>query len=340
METIIKFLKNPQNQGLHVNKYKIELSKIAEFIDHVKENYGIPNIPQRGGDGKEIINTFVEREKITVKVRDHRLSQRLKNALILIILKEDKPEIGDYFSISNEELESQRSIPGAQAPGAFYRMQRRFTPTGPPGLSGFMDSMLFPKHFDVLYIDYRLSKDQENILFEFVSLNEIGFKMFNDLILCLPILSDSFEKVSQRKTYCEKYIFKIYDLVVQLWIKLEDKFIFNDNIENFLTASIKYYTEEEWITSIILSSISVESILAELYEDEYKKSAPDIPLGQLIKEVGKKISFPSDLKKKIQALNDARIASVHRSENPVSDKDTIISMMGITCLLIWYFDKS
>ena len=339
MEKIIKFLKNPQNQGLHVHNYKIKLSKIAEFIDHVNEKYGIQNFSQRGGDGNQLIKTFIERGTKTIKYRDKQLSQRLNEALILILIKEDKPEIGDYYSISNEKIESQRSTPAINSSIGFWRMQRVLTPF-PTTRSGLMDSMLFPEHFDVLYIDFRLSKDEESMLIEFVSLNEIGFKMFNDLILCLPILNDSFEKVSQRKTYCEKYIFKIYDLVVQLWITLEDKFIFNDNIENFLTASIKYYSEEEWITSIILSSISVESILAELYEDEYKRNAPDVALGKLLTHVEKKIKFPADLRKKLQALNKARIASVHRSENPVSDKDTIISMMGITCLLIWYFDKS
>jgi len=335
METIINFLKNPQIQGLHVHQYKIELSKIAEFIDHVTENYkiqGIPPIP----DGSPLIERFVEREKRMPKIRDRRLANRLNEALTLIILKEDKPEIFDYFKISLEELEKQRK---AEGPQAFWRTQRLLSPTENSPRSGFFDSMIFPEHHDVLHMNYRMSKDEENMLIEFVSLNEKGFKMFNDLILCLPILSESFDKISQRKSSCEKYIFKIYDLVVQLWIPSEDKFVFNDNIENFLEAAITYYTKKEWITSIILSSIAVESILAELYEEEHKKKAPDIPLGQLIKEVGKKIKFPSDLEKKLQALNTARIASVHRSENPVSDKDTIISLMGITSLIIWYFEN-
>ena len=58
-------------------------------------------------------------------------------------------------------------------------------------------------------------------------------------------------------------------------------------ILNFLEASINYYSQKEWRTSIILSSIAVEGIFAELYEEEYKKNVPDIPLGGLIKEVEK-----------------------------------------------------
>ena len=176
-------------------------------------------------------------------------------------------------------------------------------------------------------------------MIELLSLNEIGFSLFNDLISCLPVLNDSFEKISQRKSHSEKYIFKLYDMVVKLWINEEDRFLLNENLKNFLSASIRYYTIKEWRTSIVLSSIAVESIFAELYEEEYKENVPDIPLGGLITEVEKKISLPSDWKKKIQELNKARIASVHRSENPVSDKDAIVSMMGSTSLLMWYFEN-
>jgi len=77
----------------------------------------------------------------------------------------------------------------------------------------------------------------------------------------------------------------------------------------------------------------------ELYEETYKNNAPDIPLGGLIKQVEEKISLPTELSRKISDLNKARIASVHRSENPVSDKDSIISMMGVTSLTMWYFDN-
>lgn len=325
METITNFLNKPHITGLHVLICKMELSKIAEFIDHVNENYSIEGFKTIGGIA--VIKRFVDRAKRGEKLGG-RLSYRLSEAVARIIMKEDKPEICDYFNVSPEELENTRKDEGY---AGFRRMQRL--------ISGFFNSKLFPEHLEVLYIDTRISKDKKNILIELVSLKEIGFKIFNDFISCLPVLNDSFEKISQKKSHSEKYIFKLYDLVVQLWIDLEDKFIFNDNIANFLTASITYYDEEEWITSIILNSIAVESIFAELYEEEYKKNAPDVPLGNLIKEVEKKISLPSDLKKKLQALNKVRIASVHRSENPVSDKDTIISMMGITSLIIWYFDN-
>jgi len=326
MEMIINFLSNPRTTGLHIQIYEIELSKIAEFIDDVNENYIIEDL--RKINGIDVIKRFVELEEREEKSGNQWISDRLSTAIASIIRKEVKPEIYDYFKISSEDLEKAR--PSEGYPG-FRRVQRLIT--------GFFDPKLFPKYLEVLYMNYRMSKVEKNMVIELISLNEIGFKIFNDFISCLPVLNDSFEKISERESHIERYIFKLYDMVVKLWIDLENKFLLNDNIKDFLTASINYYANEEWRTSVILSSIAVESIFAELYEEEYMINAPDIPLGGLITKVEEKISFPSDLMEKIQGLNKARIASVHRSENPVSSKDAIISMMGITSLIIWYFDN-
>lgn len=327
METIINFLSNPHTTGLYVLIYKIELNKIAEFIDHVNENYmteGYQITP-----GSHLIKRFVEMEKRESGRGEERISARLSVAIAHIISKEDRPEIVEYFNISPEDLAQMRST--ADYETRVRRVQRL--------VLGFFKSKLFPKHLEVLYMNYRISKDEKNMLIELISLKKIGFKIFNDFISCLPVLNDSFKEVSQRKSHSERYIFKLYDTVVSLWIALENKFLLNDNLENFLTASITYYADEEWRTSVILSSLGVESIFAELYEEAYVMNAPDIALGGLITRVKEKISFPSDLMEKIEGLNKARIASVHRSENPVSSKDAIISMMGNTCLIIWYFDN-
>ncbi len=151
-------------------------------------------------------------------------------------------------------------------------------------------------------------------------------------------MEKSIKVLSHKKTYAENNYLKIYPLVLKLYLSIEVKFFSNKGVYDFLNASINYHFDNEWRTSIVLSSIATESILAELYEEKYRKSPPDIPLGGLKKLVEKKISFPDNISDKINDMNECRIASVHRSENPVNDKESIIAMMGVISLVIWYLD--
>jgi hypothetical protein len=317
MEKIIKFLSNPYDTGLNIKIYRLDLEKLAEFVTHTRSSVS----------ERDFIEKLLKRDEVEQK---RYLSDRLNSALSQVIRDELAPEICEYFQFRPEDLDTQISDDEKRIPGRW--IYRRF-------VRGFLRPRIYPKYLEILHVDYKISKRNKVMMIELVSLKEIGLKLFGDLISCLSGLSDSLIEISSRKSHSEKYIFKLYPLVVQLWVDEENRFLLNENIKNFINASIRYYTMREWRTSIVLSSIAVESIFAELYEEAYKKNAPDIPLGGLIKQVEKIITLPEDLSKKIYDLNKTRIASVHRSENPVSDKDAIISLMGVTSLSMWYFDN-
>ena len=324
MQKLLKFLSNPHKTGLYIKTYKLELDKIDEFYEYTK------SVRHSRKDDRDFIQKLFDRDKGDQK---RFLRGRLGIAFSHIIRDEFnklKPEICDFFKIKPEDLKEVQDEATKVPP--IYKLGRFVS-------GGFLRSRTYPEHFELLHIDFKISKRKKMIMIELTSLKEIGLKLFDDLISCLPIISDSLVEISNRKSHSERYIFKLYAMGVKLWVNEEDKFLLNENIKNFINASVNYYAWEEWRTSIVLSSIAVESIFAELFEEEYKKNAPDIPLGGLIKQVKEKISLPVELSKKISALNKARIASVHRSENPVSDKHSIISMMGATSLIMWYFDN-
>lgn len=324
MQKLREFLSNPHKAGLHIKTYKLELDKIDEFLEHTK----VAMYSRKGS--VSFVQELFDRDE-----RDQKrfLIFRLESAFTHIIRDEFdklKPEICDFFRFKPEDLKEVQDEP-TKAPYA-YKL-RRFV------RGGFLISRIYPEHLELLHTDFKISKRKKIVMIELTSLRETGLKLFDDLISCLPIISDSLVEITNRESHSERYIFRLYAMGVRLWAAEEEKFLLNENIRGFINASVNYYARKEWRTSIVLSSIAVESIFAELFEEEYKKNAPDIPLGELVKQVKEKISLPIELSKKISALNRARIASVHRSENPVSDKHSIISMMGVSSLIMWYFDN-
>lgn len=328
MKKLLRFLANPHKTGLYIRTYRLELEKIEEFLEYAK-SLRIPIMRGRTDD-RGFIQQLFDRDE-----RDQKRFLRDRLAIAFSHILRDqfdklKPEIRDFFRINTEDLKEVQDDPTTVPPS--YKL-RRFV------RGAFLSSRIYPEHFELLNIDFKISKRKKMIMIELTSLKELGLKLFDNLISCLDILSDSLVEISNRKSHSERYIFRLYPMAVKLWVTEEEKFLLNENIKNFINASVNYYSWKEWRTSVVLSSIAVESIFAELYEEEYKKTAPDIPLGGLIKKVEKKISIPIELRDKISALNKARIASVHRSENPVSDKDPIIAMMGATSLIMWYFEN-
>ena len=109
-----------------------------------------------------------------------------------------------------------------------------------------------------------------------------------------------------------------------------------EDLRDFLKGSMRYHSDEEWRTSIVLSAIAVESVLADLYEEEHKTYAPNVPLGNLYDKVKGKVKFPPEVMKAIEMVNEARISAVHRSRFPVSDREATNALYGSTTFIMWY----
>jgi hypothetical protein len=114
-------------------------------------------------------------------------------------------------------------------------------------------------------------------------------------------------------------------------------------ILSYLSAAYHYIEQKEWRTSIVLSAIALESLLAEMYENEFRLQAPGDPLGSLryqieqrFKNAKKGDPFPDDISGSIEACNEARISAVHRGGHEPSSKEAHGALSGAVRFSIWY----
>jgi hypothetical protein len=114
-------------------------------------------------------------------------------------------------------------------------------------------------------------------------------------------------------------------------------------ILSYIEAAVDYIREEEWRTSVVLSAIALESLLAEMYENEFRELAPGEPLGTLVYKIAERFKqakkgkpFPQEISESIKACNDARISAVHRGGHEPSSKEAHGALSGAVRFSIWY----
>jgi len=199
----------------------------------------------------------------------------------------------------------------------------------------FFDSRLVPEVNDVFSIDKENIKDSK-WFFNVVTIKQDSASAFKDFLEVIPPLEDKIEILKERKQCSTRYVFRPYALAVKLWLRSGMTIGVPVDLQSFLTGASTYILSGEWRTSIVLSAICVESMLADLYEEKYQTFAPDTPLGDLYRLVKEKMEFPQDVSKAIITTNEARISAVHRSRLPVSEKEAMNALWGATCFTLWY----
>jgi len=85
---------------------------------------------------------------------------------------------------------------------------------------------------------------------------------------------------------------------------------------------------------------------AELFEEEFHKQAPDIPLGSLKEKIKeyyrndrRSNPFPKEVEEPIDLTNQSRIAAVHRGNVQLSLKESTDALRGTAKFTIWYYFK-
>jgi len=199
-----------------------------------------------------------------------------------------------------------------------------------------LNSRLFTEIADVAFIDKTRTKKRGELLLDITTIKKEGISRLAEFIKSIPHIGRTLRKVKERRTFSSRYIFRPYALAVQLWLGHETAAMVPEDLRDFLKGAIRYYDSEEWRTSIVLSAITVESILADLYEEMHREYAPNVPLGDLYHQVKDKAKFPQDITRAIEMVNKSRIAAVHRSRFPVSDRDSLNALHGATAFTMWY----
>jgi len=191
------------------------------------------------------------------------------------------------------------------------------------------------KSRDVVHIS-RQHMDEERWLFDVTSIKEDGISKFKTVAAAIPPIRERMSVLREGKRHSSRVSFRPYPLTVRLWLHDESSASIPSDLKSYLEGAIDYIDVEEWRTSIILSAIAVESELADMYEESHRSPAPDVPLGDLFQKVKIKVDFPEDVALAVETTNRARIAAVHRSRLPVSQREATTALYGAVNFTCWH----
>jgi len=204
-----------------------------------------------------------------------------------------------------------------------------------PRPTPIFDSRIIPETKDVVSVE-RQHIDGGRWFFDVTAIKDSGISAFKKAVACIPPITERIKIVREDRQFSSRYSFRPYPLAAKLWLQDEVSISIPSDLKSFLTGAIDYLSSNEWRPSIVLSAIAVESMLADLYEESHRRSAPDIPLGDLFQLVKTKIHFPEDIVVAIDLTNRARIAAVHRSRLPVSEREAINALFGAVSFARWH----
>jgi hypothetical protein len=146
-----------------------------------------------------------------------------------------------------------------------------------------------------------------------------------------------------RRTHSSRYVSEPALACIQVWLRKENtRLTLPKLFVDYLSGAFEYLGRFEWRTSVTLSAIAVETVLAELFEEEFQERAPEIPLGGLLDEINHRVkdtiksSLMSPIKLAVAAANELRVAAVHRGSLSVSQKEATDALRAATKVVIWY----
>jgi hypothetical protein len=315
MESIIEYLKNPMAVGVYRHSAVLDFSKLSKYFDDIVKKL----------ETKTQATNVRKLEKLRL---EHRLSE-LKEAL----KKHNIDKKTDYFqsllnvfyALYDDDNENQ------ELKRIFVHSLEDGSKTVPA--ENLFQSYLSKDFSDVVVIEKNRVRD-ETWLFDIMTVKKDTMLDFKNKIALIPTLNDNIESKDDKRRFSTRYVYRPYPYVIQLLLEDQSTVPIPNDLKDFLKAAIRYFLIDEWRTSIVLSAITIESILADIYEEKNHKIAPDIPLGGLLTEVSSKHPFDPDVFKKVEKANNARIAAVHRSRLPVSETDATNALVGATNIIL------
>jgi HEPN domain-containing protein len=254
--------------------------------------------------------------------RDEEFLKQLTKTLGTFAMLDNFPrEMKDLFFKKVE-----RKLPGGRT---FESRRRRFE-----------NPLIFDSGIDRTAKDVFLAEKRhisgEKWLVDVTTIKKSGIASFKKRVCCLPPIKETMKVLRDKQQFSTRYAFRPYALATQLWLTDNESVAIHNDLKSFLSGAVRYIFSGEWRTSIVLSAIAVESGLADLYEEEHKKPAPDTPLGDLFRQVKDRVDFPNEIAAAINMANEARIAAVHRSRFPVSDREATNALYGAVNFILWF----
>lgn len=325
LDYIIEYLKNPMKIGVFNCKVTLDLSKMDKLYEYLIEH--LKSRQEKANIKRELKKIRKEDAYYSFKEALNKFSNAVYEMLEMKKCPELIKKLYDWQVEEVTEFGFEEPIPEI------------FSPT------------ILADFNDVLSIEILTPTDEEteDIVFKFDELNEIALDITSVkkegstfFLKCLKTIPAIGRTVAVNKkpteTHSSRYTFSPYPVAVRLWLRKEACKTIPKDLRAFLDSSSSYYISEEWRTSIVLSAITVESLLADLYEEEHHEPSPSrATLGELFELAKKKVDFPQNIADAITMANNARISAVHRSRFPVSDREATNALYGATNFAMWYF---
>lgn len=328
MKEVIDYLKNPMKKGVYNRVYKLNIKCLKEIYEEIAKDEDHPN-----NEGAKI--TLEDESSL---FDNEFFIDNLSECIAGTIYKSPFDEFYDLLNINRQTIkeEVEKNVKEYKFSTNEALHEEIWNNT-----QNLFDSKIIYKTFDVIHIE-DISERMNNKfikLFEVTTIKEDTNELFETFMKKIPHISENFETIKRRISFSSRNIFKPYPFVLELWLKDESSVYAPKDLLDLIEAASNYHKEKEWRTSVILSAIAIESILADLYEEEKKDHAPDLPLGALFEKVREVAKIPLDIQSTIKAVNQARIAAVHRSKSPVSDRDADIALYGTTKTTMWFAER-
>jgi hypothetical protein len=172
---------------------------------------------------------------------------------------------------------------------------------------------------------------------EIASLTPKALSEFASFVSAIPRFKNKIIIKEEGKQHSQRAVYNLYPAVAGLWIDtLAHRSISRDIIDS-LGEALNYLDKKEWRMVIIMSAISAESILSDVWEDVAREEAPEQPIGFLIQEINKKRRFPPEAQRSLNVLNEIRNSAVHhRGIVNLTRKEALISLISATRFALWW----
>jgi len=197
--------------------------------------------------------------------------------------------------------------------------------------------VILPETEDALHVDATFRR--ASLAMDITSLKSEGLERYKSFFLSIPWVGPEIKTIAEGRKHSSNYSLRIYPSAAFLWCTVRKPIMLPDNILKFLEGTLGYFGRQEWRTSIVFSAIVVESLLAEIYEEQFHKLAPDKPLGDLYYAVKEKAQFPDNIEKAITTTNQMRILAVHRSSLEASEREALQAIVGAVQFSLWHYSK-
>lgn len=327
LDYIVEYLKNPMKTGVFNCQVTLDLSKIGKLYEYLLEH--VKSRPVKTRIRRELRKIQKDEHYFSFKEAMDNFSHAVYDMLEMEKYPEQIEKLYDWQTKDVTEVGFEEPIPEI------------FSTTILSDLNDVLSIQILKPDEDETEDMVFQCKDLNEIALDITSVKKEGVTFFLKSLKTIPVIGKAtVVGKNPTETHSSRYTFSPYALAVRLWLEKEaSKFIPKD-LRDFLTNSSKYYTSEEWRTSIVLSAIACESLLADLYEEEHREPTPSkATLGELFEYTEKKVSFPRNIAKAITMTNNARISAVHRSRFPVSDREAINALYGTINFAMWYFSR-